>query len=55
MATLAHQIAERIHRPRYEDITQAALEWTLDYTRQRQAFGRPLAEFQTNSMLLAFA
>ena len=28
MATLAHQIAERIHRPRYEDITQAALEWT---------------------------
>jgi 2-methylcitrate dehydratase PrpD len=28
MTTLAHQIAERIHRPRYEDITQAALEWT---------------------------
>ena len=28
MTTLAHQIAERIHRPRYEDLTPAALEWT---------------------------
>ncbi len=28
MTTLALQIAERIHQPRYEDITPAALEWT---------------------------
>ncbi len=28
MTTLAHQIAERIHRPRYEDSLTAALEWT---------------------------
>ncbi len=28
MTTLAYQIAERIHKPRYEDITPAALEWT---------------------------
>jgi 2-methylcitrate dehydratase PrpD len=28
MTTLAHQIAERIHRLRYEDLTPAALEWT---------------------------
>ena len=26
--TLAHQIAERIHRLRYEDLTPAALDWT---------------------------
>ncbi len=26
--TLAHQIAERIHRLRYEDLTPTALEWT---------------------------
>ncbi|HEY2111105.1 MAG TPA: acyl-CoA dehydrogenase family protein [Dongiaceae bacterium] len=34
-------------------MAEAALEWTLDYTRQRQAFGRPLAEFQTNRFKLA--
>ncbi len=28
MATLAKQIADRIHALRYEDITQAALDWT---------------------------
>ena len=26
--TLAHQIAERIHAPRYEDLSALALEWT---------------------------
>lgn len=34
-------------------MAEAALEWTLDYTRQRQAFGRPLAEFQTSRFKLA--
>ncbi len=28
MTTLAHQIADRIHRLRYEDLTPTALEWT---------------------------
>ena len=28
MNSLAHQIAERIHRLRYEDLTPTALEWT---------------------------
>ena len=28
VATLAHQIAERIHALRYEDLSAAALEWT---------------------------
>jgi hypothetical protein len=28
MTTLAYQIAERIHQPRYEDVTPAGLEWT---------------------------
>jgi acyl-CoA dehydrogenase len=32
---------------------EAALEWTLDYTRQRKAFGQPLAEFQHNRFKLA--
>ncbi len=32
---------------------EAALEWTLDYTTQRQAFGRPLAQFQNTRFKLA--
>jgi len=34
-------------------MAEAALEWTLDYSRQRQAFGRSLADFQTNRFKLA--
>ncbi|MEQ8232412.1 MAG: acyl-CoA dehydrogenase family protein [Gammaproteobacteria bacterium] len=32
---------------------EAALAWTLDYTRGREAFGRPLAEFQNTRFKLA--
>ncbi len=32
---------------------EAALEWTLDYTRQRKAFGRAIAEFQNSRFTLA--
>jgi long-chain-acyl-CoA dehydrogenase len=32
---------------------EAALEWTIDYTRERQAFGRPIAEFQNTRFKLA--
>ncbi|MFM9940007.1 MAG: acyl-CoA dehydrogenase family protein [Hyphomicrobiaceae bacterium] len=34
-------------------IMEAALEWTLAYTRERQAFGRPIAEFQNSRFKLA--
>ncbi|MCG2633532.1 MAG: acyl-CoA dehydrogenase family protein [Gammaproteobacteria bacterium] len=33
--------------------TEAALEWTLDYVRQRKAFGRTIAEFQNTRFKLA--
>lgn len=33
--------------------TEAALEWTLDYVQQREAFGRPLAGFQNTRFKLA--
>jgi acyl-CoA dehydrogenase len=32
---------------------QAALDWTLDYTRQRKAFGKAVIEFQTTAHALA--
>jgi len=32
---------------------EAALEWTLDYTCERKAFGRPVAEFQNTRFRLA--
>lgn len=32
---------------------EAALEWTLAYTRNRQAFGRPLSDFQNTRFKLA--
>mgnify|MGYP003114252631 CR=1 FL=1 len=32
---------------------QAAFAWTLDYTRQRTAFGRPIASFQNSRFALA--
>lgn len=32
---------------------EAALQWTLEYTRERQAFGKPIAEFQNTRFKLA--
>lgn len=32
---------------------QAALGWTVDYTRQRKAFGKPVADFQNTRFRLA--
>jgi alkylation response protein AidB-like acyl-CoA dehydrogenase len=34
-------------------VIEAALEWTIAYTRERQAFGRPIAEFQNSRFKLA--
>ncbi|WP_072387201.1 acyl-CoA dehydrogenase family protein [Hyphomicrobium sp. CS1BSMeth3] len=34
-------------------IMEAALEWTLAYTRDRKAFGRPIADFQNSRFKLA--
>lgn len=34
-------------------IMEAALEWTLAYTRERKAFGRPIADFQNSRFKLA--
>ncbi len=34
-------------------IMEAALEWTLAYTRDRKAFGRPIADFQNTRFKLA--
>ncbi|MCF8587320.1 acyl-CoA dehydrogenase family protein [Gordonia liuliyuniae] len=31
----------------------AALQWTLDYTSEREAFGRPVADFQNSRFVLA--
>ena len=33
--------------------SKAALDWTLDYTRTRQAFGQPVASFQNSKFRLA--
>jgi alkylation response protein AidB-like acyl-CoA dehydrogenase len=33
--------------------SSAALQWTVDYTRQRKAFGTPIAEFQNTRFRLA--
>jgi acyl-CoA dehydrogenase len=32
---------------------EAALEWTIEYTNQRQAFGRPISAFQNTRFKLA--
>ncbi len=32
---------------------EAALDWTIDYTRSRQAFGRPVIDFQNSRFTLA--
>ncbi|SED14202.1 acyl-CoA dehydrogenase [Rhizobiales bacterium GAS191] len=34
-------------------LMEAALEWTLAYTRERKAFGRPIADFQNSRFKLA--
>ena len=34
-------------------IMEAALGWTIDYTRERRAFGKPIAEFQNTRFKLA--
>ena len=34
-------------------VAQAALRWTLDYTKQRTAFGQPIAQFQNSKFVLA--
>lgn len=34
-------------------LSQAALEWTLDYTSTRDAFGRPIGDFQNSRFRLA--
>ncbi|MGD6741829.1 acyl-CoA dehydrogenase family protein [Streptomyces sp. BH106] len=32
---------------------EAALRWTIDYTKERHAFGKPVAEFQNSKFVLA--
>jgi acyl-CoA dehydrogenase len=34
-------------------VAEAAVEWTIDYTRERQAFGRRIADFQNTRFKLA--
>jgi len=34
-------------------VTKAAIEWTLDYTKNRTAFGQPIAHFQNSKFVLA--
>lgn len=34
-------------------VAQAAVEWTLDYTASREAFGRPIGDFQNSRFRLA--
>ena len=34
-------------------VAQARIRWTLDYTKQRTAFGQPIAQFQNSKFLLA--
>jgi acyl-CoA dehydrogenase len=33
--------------------TEAAVEWTIDYTKQREAFGQPIMDFQNTRFKLA--
>jgi len=33
--------------------TEAAVEWTIDYTKQREAFGQPIIDFQNTRFKLA--
>lgn len=34
-------------------VAQAAIEWTLEYTRERKAFGQPVSHFQNSKFVLA--
>jgi acyl-CoA dehydrogenase len=34
-------------------VCEAAIEWTVDYTRQREAFGRPISSFQNTQFKMA--
>jgi alkylation response protein AidB-like acyl-CoA dehydrogenase len=34
-------------------VSQAAIRWTLDYTKERKAFGQPIAQFQNSKFVLA--
>jgi alkylation response protein AidB-like acyl-CoA dehydrogenase len=34
-------------------VAQAAIRWTLEYTRERRAFGQPIATFQNSKFVLA--
>jgi alkylation response protein AidB-like acyl-CoA dehydrogenase len=34
-------------------VAQAAVRWTLDYTKERIAFGQPIAQFQNSKFVLA--
>lgn len=34
-------------------VAEQAIEWTLDYTRNRKAFGQPISQFQHSKFLLA--
>lgn len=38
---------------RSTQIIETDLQWTIDYTRERKAFGRPIAEFQNTRFKLA--
>jgi len=35
--------------------TEAAVQWTIDYTKQREAFGQPIIDFQNTRFKLAEA
>ena len=34
-------------------VADAAVKWTLDYTKERKAFGQPISQFQNSKFLLA--
>ena len=37
----------------FSTVSYAALRWTLDYTKERTAFGQPIAQFQNSKFVLA--
>lgn len=51
MATLAQE--RLVQAVRAVAAAEAALSWTIDYTSQRKAFGRAIAEFQNTQFTLA--
>jgi acyl-CoA dehydrogenase len=53
-ACLMNQLPrERLLLPSAVAIMEAALQWTVDYTRERKAFGKAIAEFQNTRFKLA--